>query len=365
MSVRMTACSMRSTLNNWLVLVLVLATGAPARAQQGVFDESTCREVDAEQLGVDPAIAKSYLKFNAKILAIGGDEIIIRKNDRIPLKLDEKLAAGGKIGEFKDNDNIRVFGYLTTVQRRQVFLVKDIQKRDDDVKLFRQQIDTLTKAGDMQGLYKLGGEIESEGQASKKMTTFQPIAREAYRAGMALKEKDAKPDDAAVWIALAGDYLRLLGDRQAALDRLRKAVKPGDAPQSADVVKMLQDLRAVLYGGENVLFEEMKRREGFVEREGKWVLKERAEFDDIVEQQRVNKIRPRKQFLPEYFAEVARSGSVELGMTKQEVAQAIGFPDEVDRARSSNDVYDMWVYEGRGSLYFENNELFKRPDVPR
>ena len=39
--------------------------------------------------------------------------------------------------------------------------------------------------------------------------------------------------------------------------------------------------------------------------------------------------------------------------------------EEVDRQRIGNDVYDVWTYIGRGSFYFENGVLFKRPDQAR
>lgn len=348
-----------------LILVLVLLVASPALAQVGVFDESTCREVDPGQLGKDASIAKLYLKFNAKILALAGDEIIIRGNDAVPLKLDEKLAAGTLAGELRDGDNIRVFGILQTVRGRpgQVFMVKDLKKRAEDLVLYREDISALEKAGDIAGLHKKGKEIEAEGQALRRESVYRPIARDAFRAAIALREKQTRPDDPEGWIALAGDYHRLLGDRQSALDRLTRAIRPAE-PVGATVRRMLDELNAVYYGGEYVLFEAMKEREGFVDRGGKWVLRERAAFDDALEAQRATRVTARK-LDDEYYSVVARSGNIELGMTKPEVAVAIGYPDDVDRQRRGPDLYDAWTYEGRGTFFFENNQLFKRPDMPR
>jgi hypothetical protein len=350
-----------------LALAALACLAAPAAALAQGWDESIPREVDAEILGTDPALMNQRLKFNAKIIAIAGDELIIRKNERVPLWLDEKENAVAIVmPTLHEGDNIRVFGYLTTRRGRsgQFFLVKNVLKRPDDITLYKQEITKLEAAGDMQGLFKLGQEIEADGKALRKETVYLPVAKEAYRAGVALKEKTLKPDDPAGWVALAGDYLKNLGDRAGALERLVRAIKPGEIPSDPTVVKMLGELDAVLYGGQYVLFEEMKRREGFVDRGGKWVLKERAEFDDAVEQQRQSRTKARK-LLDEYYAEIARAGNVELGMRKAEVATAIGFPSDVDRQRRSSDVYDAWTYEGRGTFYFENNELFRRPDMPR
>lgn len=347
-------------------MAVALSAYAPTlHAQVGVFDESTCREVDPSSVGKDPALNKLYLKFNAKILAVGGDEIYIRGNDSLPLKLDEKLGASGLIGDLRDGDNIRVFGFLTTVRGRpgQVFMVKELKRRAEDLILYREEIASLEKAGDMAGLYRKGQQIEADGQSLKRESTYRPVAREAYRAAIALREKQLRPDDPEGWIALANDYLRLLGDRHGALERLTRTLKPGES-LSPSVKRMLEELNAVYYGGDYVLFEAMKEREGFVERGGKWVLRERAAFDDAIEGQRAAHVTPRK-LLDDYYAEVARSGNIELGMTRPEVAQAIGFPDDVDRQRRAADVYDAWSFEGRGTFYFENNQLFRRPDMPR
>jgi len=345
-----------------LFVVASIAARGTAVAQVGVFDESTCREVPPAQLSSDPALAKIYLKFNAKVYAIAGpDEMYVRENERVPMWLDEKLVAGSIMSTIHDGDNVRVFGHLTSRRGRGLgFLVKELEKRPDDLTLYRSETAALERSGDAALLLALGARIEAEGQSQKRAVAYRPVAHEAYRAALRLKEAALKPEDSAGWVALAAEHLRLLGDRKETLARLLRALKPGEVAASAEALRMLTDLNAVFYGGKYVLFEEMKRAEGFIERTGRWVRDDRARFEDAVDVRRSSKVKLRK-LLDDYYAEVARSGLVELGMNKAEVVRALGFPDDFDRERRGREVYDAWTYEGKGTYYFENNELFRTP----
>ena len=352
-----------------------LALPRHALAQEAGWDETIPVEVDdVAQLGVDKKYEQKRLKVNAKLNAISGDQLIVLGNDDVPFVLDTKLVQTDVVGSLQLTrfDNIRAFGYLVANKAPQkgfTFLVKAINKRDDDLRLFRADIANLDKAGDMAGLFKLGEKIEAQGTLLKQPAPYRVVAREAYRAAVGLKEKALKPEDAAGWIALAGDYLKLLGDRQAALERLKKAIPPGGQP-SPEAQAMLNELGASSYGGQWVLYEEMKQKQGFKERNGQWVRQELADFEAVIDAQVQKPVHNRAKFLAGFFQDAASKGSVLLGMNKEELAQAIGFPDDIERERRGTSVYDMWTYEGRGAYYFEtlpggSCELFRRPDAPK
>jgi len=334
-----------------------------ARAE---WEENDCKEIQPEQLAADPA-PQGRLKFTAKLEVMQIPMLVLRKHDSVHLQLEKKLVQSNvmDIKKISEKDNIRVYGYLAKDAGGPVFIVMNIEKLADDATLYRERIAALDRAGDAAALYKLGDAIQAEGEAARKRDVFGPIAKEAYKAGIALKEKVARPEDAAVWIALCDDYLRLLGDRQTALERLVKAIPSSDQPPSADVRRRLTDLSAYLYGGEYILFEEMKRREGFVlDKSGKWVLKDRAEFEEQVNLRLQGRANMRR-YLPDFYAQAAAAGNAQTGMTKEEVSRAIGFPEDVDRIRIGSDVFDAWLYEGRGWFFFDNNVLYRLPDAPR
>lgn len=348
-------------------LVAAGLSGAP-RGALAEWDEQDCVEADPLKLDKDPAYKSARLKMSAKLYVIQLPSLVMKKNQDVTLYLDKKLVDGAILDTLgiHEGDNIRVFGYLKPQGGRLSFLVMNIMKLPDDATLFRERIARLDKAGDMAGLYALGAEILVEGEANKKADAYAPIAREAYRAAIALKERDAsaRAGEPATWIALADDYLSYLGDRQGALERLVRAIPAGDPVPTPEVKKRLDELRATYYGGEYILFEEMKRREGFVERGGRWILRDRDDFERAIEAQQRNpvKIVPN---LPSYYEQLAKAGTTTLGMSRAFVAIALGFPEDVDRIRAGNDVFDAWTFEGRGAYYFQNDQLFLQPDVPR
>ncbi|HVY61820.1 MAG TPA: hypothetical protein VHF22_09215 [Planctomycetota bacterium] len=372
------------------LLAGALALGAAALAPAALaqvdtrWNDQTCTtEVnDPSQLGVDKSLEtppRRGLKVNAKVHYISGRELICYgSEENCPFRLLDSIVQAGVLDALgiKEGGNITAYGYVTTFPPApgKYLYVLNIAPRREDKELFREQIGKLEAAGDMAGLYALGEKIEAQGKILKQAASYKPIAQEAYRAGIGLKERALKPDDAQGWISVAADDLRLLGDRQAALDRLVKAIPPGGATPPPEVARMLQDVNAVTYGGQWMLFEKMKEAEGFILRDGAWVRKEQAQFEDIIAQQRKLPIRPRSQGnLPEFYQRAAAQGGVQnvlLGMTKEEVAQAIGFPAEIDRERKGADVYDMWTYDSFGPFYFETLpgrtcELFRKPDAPK
>ncbi len=321
-------------------------------------------ETPVEQLATNEALVGQRLRIDAKVVLVSGNTLIVRDSD-VSLVLEASVARVAR--ELNEGDNIRAYGTLARDNLgRRTFVVRRLERRPDDATLFRDELERLKARNDRAGLFALGERAEREfGRGANPVV--REIGLDAYRAAIALEAAAAAPGDAAAAIRLADLYVRRLGDRRAALEWLLKAFPPGEFPPPEVRDRLTsKEVNAVPYAGEWVLYEDMKQREGFVLREGEWVLAERAAFLDAVEQQMRDPRRDRVAAVPDFFIEAAKNGRVELGMLKREVALAIGFPDAVDRVRRTDPggrvrVFDAWLYEGRGQYIFEDDVLFRKP----
>lgn len=341
-----------------LAILLVALAAAPFALAQAI-------EAKVGELASNDALIGHDIQVEAKFVTISGDQLVIRDGDNIAITVDPKYSQ--LFDSLREGANVRLLGTIVRDASGRRFVVKRAEKRPDDSSIFKDELERLKTGGDAAKLYDLARRIEAELARSKADPGLRPIAADAYRAGIALEEKSAKPDDNAAAMRIADLYTEKLGDRQAALDRLLRTFKKGAYPPPEVEERLLDKRRinAVPYGGEWVLYEEMKRREGFVLRGEVWMLAEHAEFLDAVEEQSRKPRSDRIKNLQSDFELAARDGRVLLGMLKREVAAAIGFPDDVDRVRKTVElqphVYDSWAFEGRGQYIFDNDVLFKKP----
>jgi hypothetical protein len=346
-----------------LFVSLLLAAAAPAARAQGV-------EAKVAELATNDALLGRDIWVDAKFVTGSGDQLVLRDGDFITVHMDAKEVAHYQqlLESLREGNNVRLFGSVNRdTAGRRTFVVRRLERRPDDAALFREELERLRGGADAARLYDLARRVEAELARAKADAALRPIAADAYRAGITLEEKSARPDDAASAIRIADLYVDKLADRQAALEWLLRTFRRGSYPPPEVERRLLakEKINAVPYGGEWVLYEEMKRREGFVLRGEIWMLAEHAEFLDAVELQSKDPRRDRIRAMPGEFEEAAKHGQVLLGMLKHEVAGAIGFPDDVDRVRKTVElqphVYDAWVFEGRGQYIFDNDVLFKKP----
>jgi hypothetical protein len=341
-----------------LALLFALCAFGPSQslAQQAV-------EVKAEDLASTDAFNQPIF-VDAKVVLVSANTLLVRDSD-VSLILKPPLASLAET--LREGENIRAWGQLARAATGsgRVFFVERLERRADDLSLFREEIDKAKAKNDRAALLSVAGRAERE-YARTREAAMRELATEAYRAGIALEAAAAQPDDAAAAIRLADLYAKKLGDRRSALDWLLKAFPKGQFPPPEVRDRLTsKEVNAVPYAGEWVLYEEMKKREGFVLRGEEWVLAERAAFLDAIDQQIKEPRRDRVKSDPDFLIDAAKAGQVILGMLKREVAIAIGFPDDVDRVRrlvaGQQRVYDAWIYEGRGQYVFEDDVLIRKP----
>lgn len=362
---------MRSGLIARVLLAAVLVGGAPppAGAQapepapERPWGERGYRAVVLGELQGGQVKPEEPVALEVGVAAISGQQLLVSGSDL--LFVVEPVV--GPLHELREGASVRVYGRLvrTGTPPRLVFRVEHLEAaQQGDASLAQEAIARLRAAGDVEGLFALGRSLRerAEGAEPRTAASLRELAQAAFRQAVAIARDRLDPADRRQVLALADRALELTRDRALALELLQPLLVPGQAPDP-ELQRRLQQLNAVPYGrtARWVLFEEMKRQEGFVERGGSWVLAERAALLDAAERQRRERKRPRAGMLPEFFAAAMRAGQVLAGMNKKEVAGAIGLPDRFDRVRVGGNVYDAWIYEGRGAYYFENDVLFEKP----
>jgi hypothetical protein len=341
--------------------VFGLAGAAVAGPDSDGWDENTCRATEVSAVNDGSVELGERVHLDVTVAALSGRELIAAGCDVLFVVEPDVLG----IGALEEGGVVRLFGVLATDARSggTTFLVKRIDTvTAGDVAAAGAEIERLVEARDADGLFRLGDSLLVRGQRTSPETalTLRLLAERAYRGALELRRAQLKPGDREALLALSDQTLELLDDRQTALEMLLSLLEPGGTP-APDVAQRLRDLDAVPYGadGEWVLYEEMKRREGFVLQDGVWLRREHAGFLDAISRQLRDRSRPRSGMLPEFFAEAAKKRQVIPGMRKRELAAAIGLPDAFDRMRTRGNLYDAWLYDDRGAFYFENDVLFE------
>ncbi len=343
-----------------LALGLVLGAGGAALAQPlpTEWNDDTCKSVTLSSLQ-RPELVQDHapIRVDGKVLFISGITF------QLAGSTINFQAFGADVGDtlhaFDEGDNVRVFGHMGRESGRRIFHVRAIAALKSDLEQARDQIARARSAGDHATLEALGQRLRDEASASGD-PAVRALALEALAAALELEELEILPDDLEAKLAHAAKRLQMLGDRSGALTRLAPLIDAGLVTEER-ARPLLEAIRAVRYGDAWVLDEVRKEREGLERHGGRWVPRARAlllrKVDDRLTGQRQN---PRAGRPPGIFAEAAAAKTVLLGMNKQEVVRALGFPDAVDRYRSGPDVIEQWIYEGRaGTCYFDGGILFE------
>jgi len=341
------------------VVSAMWVVAAPVALAQAwsVRDSEPCKP---SELSISDKLFNRRLYARISVRLVSGLRIVAEETE-VPFEVARDLRQ--TLAKVKDGQQVRVFGFLakTPPTGARLFYVRRLEVELVDIKGARAEVERLRAAGDVAGLLRLGDKIVR--LRGSIPAAAEEIGRDAFRAAAALIGKNAAAGDRVAALALADVCAKRLGDRARALQALA-AIIPEDGRIPHDVDKRLQAIRAVRYGPERrwVLFEEMKRQEGFLLREGRWVLAERARFlDSIVgRKKRRNPKKPlREEGLEGVYANAAAAKQLLDGMTKREVVQSRGYPDTFDRVLFETRLYDAWVYADGTRLYFENGFLFQ------
>ncbi len=131
----------------------------------------------------------------------------------------------------------------------------------------------------------------------------------------------------------------------------------------AAAIEFLKGLNARRRSGKWLSYAQFKRKEGFVEQEGRWLSAHEKELLDAIERYRRDRQSVpvlRKRTDKEYQL-LAEKGAIEEGMKLEEVATSLGFPDRVERRLFEGKEVDQWIY-GNKCCYFYAGVLVLKPE---
>jgi hypothetical protein len=256
---------------------------------------------------------------------------------------------------------VRVFGTARADGRGCLLDVTRIVKIPDDLQRFR---DELRQAGrDPDAIAAL---IERVRQAAETYDDDE-VGALAHQFGLQLLDLRVEllaPDDFAGALALADD---LVAERPQQAVRLLAHVEANGSGFHQQVAgRKLADLGAIQSGDTWILLNAFKRSEGFIQRNGRWVRREHAEFDDQIQAEidlqtgQVQLIRDN----PVRHMQSAERGQVVRGQTMPEVRRAAGLPEFTEHRpgahpqTQTDTTWTQWLMADGRRVYFVGGEVF-------
>lgn len=237
------------------------------------------------------------------------------------------------------------------------FNVERIEAAPSDVEIFEGRLRGLLEQPRpaVGKLLELGEEIAS---ALRRFGDpgLLPLGRRTYTEAFSRAEAGLGRDDADGRLSLIQKIHRSLADPELTVELLRTQARRH--PTHGPTRRLLAELRCVQVRGEWLAYPEFKRRLGFVPHGSQWVKPARKEFLEVIQELRkeepVNMVL-RSRTDREYLL-LARSGKVEKGMIREELAEALGLPDRVERRVEEGVEIDQWNYGDR-RIYFLNGQV--------
>ena len=137
-------------------------------------------------------------------------------------------------------------------------------------------------------------------------------------------------------------------------------------PESPEIREQLLQLGYRRRGGEWISYSVFKRREGFVWEGARWVKAldlEHATVTDSIESVNQTNLVLRNR-TNRQFGQLAKTGEVVSGMTRNEVVEATGYPERVRRRRVKEVSIDQWQYAERRIYFFGGQVIIVwKPEV--
>jgi hypothetical protein len=242
-----------------------------------------------------------------------------------------------------------------------LFEVERIKPAPPDAELYQKKLQDLLQEpgrspeGLLELLEEIAGALRRFGDPG-----LPAVAKRAAKEAHALAEALLPGEDAGGRLEVIRRVHAALEDQDLTVELLRAQVKrfPGHAP----TLDLLRALKCTQMGGEWLTYPDFKRRLGFVWRRERWVKPARKELLDTVEAlQALNhtNLILRHRTDREYKV-LARGGKVEKGMSREELTEALGFPDRVERELREGMEVDQWVY-GERRVYLLNGQVAAAP----
>lgn len=259
-------------------------------------------------------------------------------------------------------DNLTLIGKMGRAEATRLMEVSEIYAASSDVEQFSAQEKLLKdESKDTPGL--------ALGLIRKILKVYQihadpallPIVRRIFSLSLGKEPKRLDLESTAERLEVIREAHRAVGNMELTVELA--AELEARSSDKSPVEQWLRGLSARRRGGKWVTYSGLKREEGFVEHEGRWV--SRREKEHLVAMKHFRKERQaltvlRRRTDKEYKL-LAEKGVVESGMKPEEVTASLGFPDRVERKLFENEEFDQWVYDGE-YYYFYSGSLVLKPD---
>lgn len=211
--------------------------------------------------------------FEAKFATFGDDEVKLYKQRQGTVTVTDPRAKAYIKDHLKINDNVWLCGTLRTNPRnnRELELILvDIIKRDNDLRLFNAKVARLVKAGDMDGLKKVGNEIKEHLKTAivplNEQDEYVILQNKAWDTYLELKEKTVAINDADACFDLASEYLELRSRTNKRNDWIRKCLRIDPDHPRASVIAS-NELDMIKHKGLWITKEDFQRIKAQEERE--------------------------------------------------------------------------------------------------
>jgi hypothetical protein len=299
--------------------------------------------------------------FRGKYQELVGQDLYLMDNPT-PFVIEDP-ATLGKVLEFRSQkDNLEIVGRSVDRGGTRAVEVESISLGPSDLDLYTKELEVLSERG-------------REGRSAALLDLLGRVARARD------KLRDAELGPLALRIGTealrAEDEALELQDIEGRLLRVREVYRHTEDvrlvfeylveldrrfPDQAGVRAFLLALHCRKYAGKWVTYDEFKAQEGFVLCEGRWLLPRDRDLLETIKAamstSQTNMILRRRT--EREYKLLAEKGVVEEGMKPEEVYNALGFPDRVERRLVLKKEFDQWTYGGK-YCYFWGGLLVRKP----
>ncbi len=338
-----------------LVFTSVLIAWSAAPTEDGAYREVTIASLGGPEIapGTRVKVTGKYRELLDKDLVLFDCKVpfYFARQDLIKKLLDFKA----------QRDNVTISGTTAVKDGAIVVEVDDLSAAASDLEVFTLEAEVLSRDGK--------GRKELPGLVKRILSTC-----ERYDAGELVPLAQRVFDES---LGPAGEKLDSAGfaERLALVREMHRVVKKNDltlalamslerkSPDHPAIRELLGKLNCRKYRGGWVTYAELKRREGLLEHDGRWITQREQHLIEALEGFQSNKqpnLILRKRTDREYQF-LAERGTLEEGMKPEEVNLALGFPDRVERRIVQGKEFDQWCYGSR-YCYFNGGILVKKPD---
>jgi len=259
----------------------------------------------------------------------------------------------------------RLTGRIGERGGRPVFIVEDFATLETELERLRKAVANLSPDNGMARIKLAEGALKTAAEA--RDAELESEAAKLLSEGVTIEESNAdkkNPDDL---VRVAMLYAEKMSEMSHTFRLLREALRLKSDHEGA--IAAFRKLGAHFYQGRWVSREDFMAAEGFVLEGDEWISHAERRFRAAIEKRRAaldeSPIAARR--LRMSAEDKYRKGVVEhrilVGMTREEVAEALGYPEDVERRVTNGCTYDQWIYRDT-HVYFENGFVCLEKEKP-